>query len=496
MRKLLLSSFLLICAFVGSAQNDITTVKSEGEDTLTNYLSNLDSLMELWYMKQATLCKYAERPSDTLTVVPEYTDSIYMDRIAKMNTVIDLSYNHRVRAFINLYTKKKRGQVEKMLALSEYYFPMFEEILDYHGVPQELKYLAIIESALNPRARSRVGAVGLWQFMYTTGRMYDLEVNSFVDQRNDPIAETHAAARFLKDLNEMFDDWVLALAAYNCGPGNVRKAIRRSGGKKNYWDIYNYLPRETRGYVPAFIAASYTFEHHEEHNLYPIYQHYPFASDTVMIKEKLHLKQVAEVLNIPIKQVRDLNPQYKIDIIPERKEGYALILPTKYAGMFIGLQDSIFAYKDSIYFNPQNIVKAPPAYNKYTPSAPKGKNKLYYTVRSGDNLGYIAQKYHCKVSDLRYWNNIRGNMIKIGQKLVVYVPKGQTANYKATASTKSTPTKKIKGGYDTYTVRNGDTLWSIARKYPGISQDDIMAWNGIKDARSLKVGMTLKIQRK
>jgi len=495
MKKLLLASFLLFGFFAGQAQTNSLGPSLQGEDSLSNYLANLDSLMEIWYIKQAKLCQYAEPVERDSAFSPSFSDSVYMNRIAKMNTVIDLSYNNRVKAFINLYTQRKRGQVEKMLALSEYYFPIFEEIMEQNGVPQELKYLAIIESALNPRARSRVGAVGLWQFMYATGRMYGLEINSFVDQRQDPIAATHASARFLKDLHEMFDDWVLALAAYNCGPGNVRKAIRRSGGKTDYWEIYNYLPRETRGYVPAFIAASYTFEHHEEHNLYPLYEHYPFASDTVMINEKLHLKQVSEVLQMPLEQLQDLNPQYRLNIIPEKEEGYALILPTKYAGRFIGLQDSIFAFKDSIYFNPQNIVKAPPSYSKYSPSAPAGKSKVYYTVRSGDNLGYIAQRYHCRVSDLRYWNNIRGNMIRVGQKLVVYVPKSKATTYKAKSKTNSTA-KTIKGNHEVYTVKNGDTLWSIARRYPGVSQDDIMAWNGIKDARSIRAGMRLKIQKK
>lgn len=494
MRKILIAVLLLCGGMFLNAQENTVSDKLKGGDTITNYLFNLDSLMELWYMKQATLCKYADPVEYDTASIPSFSDSVYMQRISKMNTVIDLSYNERVKAFINLYTQKKRAQVEKMLALSEYYFPVFEEILELNEVPQELKYLAIIESALNPRARSRVGAVGLWQFMYATGRMYGLEINSYVDQRQDPIAATHASARFLKDLHEMFDDWVLALAAYNCGPGNVRKAIRRSGGKTDYWEIYNYLPRETRGYVPAFIAASYTFQYHQEHNLYPLYEHYPFASDTVMIHEKLHLKQVSEVLQMPLEQLQDLNPQYRLNIIPEKENGYALILPTKYAGMFIGMQDSIFAFKDSIYFNPQNIVKAPPTYSKYSPSAPAGKSKLYYTVRSGDNLGYIAQKYHCRVSDLRYWNNIRGNMIRVGQKLVVYVPKSSATTYKA--STNKVAATTIKGNYEVYTVKNGDTLWSIARRYPGVSQDDIMAWNGIKNARSLKPGMRLKIQKK
>lgn len=497
-------------------ENNIPELKLQDSDSLFFY-RNLDSIMSLWYVKHAEMVKY--KPSSAMkdSTIPTFPDSVYMDRIAKLNSIIDLAYNDKVRAFIEMYSTKKRDQVENMLGLSEYYFPLFEQILDYHNVPLELRNLAIIESALNPRAVSRAKAVGLWQFMYSTGKLYGLKVDSYIDQRRDPILATHAAASFLSDLHDMFGDWVLALAAYNCGPGNVRKAIHRSGGKTDYWEIYNYLPRETRGYVPAFIAANYIMTYHEDHNLYPKPCALPFPTDTIIVTEKLHLKQVSEVLNIEFELLQDLNPQYTLDVIPYSDEGYALMLPIEYGVKFIDLQDSIYAYKDSIFFNPENLVKAPPTYtssNNYTPTPPTGKAKVYYTVKSGDNLGYIAKWYNVRISDVRYWNNINHNLIRVGQKLVIYVPNDKASYYEtidkktfaqkeggssstATATTsKPAPKSNSTGEYTTYVVKSGDSLWGIAKKYPGVTESEIMQLNGITNPRSLSLGQKLKIPKK
>jgi membrane-bound lytic murein transglycosylase D len=367
------------------------------------------------------------------TLIPDFSDSVYLARLAEIPSVIDLAYNRIVKNYINVYTHKRREQMRIMLGLSDYYFPMFEEVFDLYGVPYELKYLSVIESALNPRAVSRVGAVGAWQFMYSTGKHYGLTINSLVDERRDPLAASHAAARFLSDLYKMYHDWTLALAAYNCGPGNVNKAIRRSGGRRNFWDIYYYLPRETRGYVPAFIAATYALTYAEDHHLSKAALELPLYTDTMRVYEALHLQQVAEVLDIPIGQLRDLNPQYRQDVVPGTStKAYAIRIPQDRSGAFIDLQDSIFAYKDSVFFDPGKKVATPQHYSSsYRVDLPADKyDKLYYTVRSGDNVGFVADWYDVRASDLRYWNNISRNLIKVGQKLVIYKPKGSSARYK------------------------------------------------------------------
>ena len=387
------------------------------------FSNNLDSLLNLWYIQQALdTNNFVDGVDiDSVGIHSNIPDSVYINRLAQINSIIDLPFNSIVRSYINVYTQKKRDRVEVMLGLTDYYFPIFEEILDLYQLPTELRMLPVIESALNPRAVSRVGATGLWQFMYGTGRMYKLTINSYIDERRDPIASSHAAARFLKDLYSIYKDWTLVIAAYNCGPGNVNKAIRRSGGKRNYWDIYYYLPRETRGYVPAFIAATYALTYHKEHNLNPIAMNLPLVSDTIMVNDMLHLNQVAEVLNMPISTLRDLNPQYKMDIIPAKGKSYVLRIPMESVGQYIDNEQKIFAYKDSVYFNPNNRIDPAKFKSSYQYDVPSGSKKLVYRVKEGDVLGTIARRHGVSVSQLRSWNNIRGNIIRVGQKLTIYV---------------------------------------------------------------------------
>ncbi len=481
------------------------------------FKSNLDKLVNSWYAENTFKTKEYEVP-DTPYVREKIADSVYIKRLESIPSMFDLSYNKIVRNYIELYTQRRRKQVELMMGMSEYYFPIFEEILDKEGLPLELKYLPIIESALNPKALSRAGACGLWQFMYSTGRMYKLEVNSFVDERRDPVKSSYAAAKFLKDLYKMYGNWPLVIAAYNCGPGNVNKAIRRSGGKKNYWDIYYRLPKETRGYVPAFIAALYSFNFHEEHELYPRPNQFPEVCDTLMIKEQLHFDQIAQFTKVSKSKLRDLNPQYRADIIPALKKSYPLKVPFEAALDFIDNQDSITSYKKDYYFNLKDKVVNPrDRYQKYAHVVPKGKAKIYYKVKSGDAVGLIASWFHVRTSDLRYWNNIRRNMIRVGQKLAVYVPKSKAEfyrsfnsmskaqkqatlgkNYIAKSSSQKTvrKTNSGSGDYVYYTVRKNDNFWTIAKKFPGVSNYDIMRINNIKDARSLRVGQKLKIKQR
>jgi membrane-bound lytic murein transglycosylase D len=505
---------------------DMNSFSIDGELELRTG-DNLDSLLNLWYVNQSLESATDDYLAEADTLIPDFSDSVYMQRLAEIPTVVDLTYNRIVKNYINVYSRKRREQVRVMLGLSEYYFPRFEEIFDLYGVPYEIKYLSVIESALNPRAVSRVGAVGAWQFMYSTGKAYGLTINSLVDERRDPIAATHAAARFLVDLYDIYHDWTLALAAYNCGPGNVNKAIRRSGGKRNFWDIYYYLPRETRGYVPAFIAATYTMNYYEEHLITRAALSLPRVTDTMMVYEPVHLKQVAEVLDIPIGMLRDINPQYRQDIVPgTSKQGYAITIPQGQVASFIDLQDSIFAYKDSVFFDPGKKVATPQRYSSsYRVDLPLDKyDKLSYTVKSGDNVGFIADWYDVRSSDLRYWNNISRNLIRVGQKLVIYKPKGKSARYSnldtmsfsekqifagrsvsagstASGSTTSGNTASVAGAgpnveYITYRVREGDSLWEIAKKYPGVSETDITRLNSISNAKKIQPGQLLKIKPK
>ncbi|MDF1575051.1 MAG: transglycosylase SLT domain-containing protein [Bacteroidales bacterium] len=486
--------------------------------------ANLDSLLNLWYVNQSLEAATDDYLAEADTLIPDFSDSVYMQRLAEIPSLIDLSYNRIVRNYIHVYSRKRREQVRVMLGLSEYYFPLFEEIFDLYGIPYEIKYLAVIESALNPRAVSRVGAVGTWQFMYSTGKHYGLTINSLVDERRDPVAATHAAARFLADLYEIYHDWTLALAAYNCGPGNVNKAIRRSGGRRNFWDIYYYLPRETRGYVPAYIAAAYTMNYYEEHLISRAPLTLPRVTDTLMVYEPVHLSQVAEVLHIPMALLRDLNPQYRQDIVPgTARQGYAITIPQEQVAAFIDLQDSIFSHKDSIFFDPAKKVASPQRYSSaYQVDLPPDKyTKLIYTVKSGDNVGYIADWYDVKSSDLRYWNNISRNLIRVGQKLVIYKPRGSSAPYEelnsmsfaekqsfagrrlpsettssAGAESGSVSGTADSGEYITYRVREGDSMWEIARKYPGVSETDITRLNNIANSSKIKSGQLLKIKPK
>lgn len=494
-------------------QRDTTFLHEEVWDT--GFDRNLDSLMQLWYVR------YSITP-DSLKlsvavendkIIPEYPDSVYIERLSRIPTLIPLTYNNIVRNYIHVYTKKRRDQLEVMLGLADYYFPVFEEIFDYYGLPSELKYLAVIESALNPRAVSRVGATGMWQFMFGTARAYGLTINSLVDERRDPVKSTHAAAKYLRDLYDIYKDWTLVIAAYNCGPGNVNKAIRRSGGKKSYWDLYYFLPRETRGYVPAYIAATYAMNYYDEHNLVPGSISLPLAADTIMINDNLHLKQVSEVLQVPLDLLRDMNPQYRKDIIPGKSRSFAIKIPVNHTLDFISLQDSIFAYKDSIYFNPANTI-INPTRSRYVPQAPTGRTKLYYTVKSGDTPGHISEWYHVGLSDLRYWNRIR-NMIRTDQKLVVYVPPSKAVKYRKINSMtfaekqrsigKSVPVQaKVQSDnpipddhdYEYYKVRYGDNIWEIARKFPGVTQTDILQLNKLSSSDKIHPGQRLKIKKK
>ncbi|WP_179337503.1 LysM peptidoglycan-binding domain-containing protein [Winogradskyella ludwigii] len=414
---------------------------------------------------------------------PELSTDTLKARLERLNarTPFNVEYNTSLESVIKSYLKHRRTSLERLMGLSHFYFPMFEQEFDHHDIPLEMKYLAIVESALKPRARSRVGATGLWQFMYGTGKEHDLDVSSYVDDRSDPIKATTAAAEYLGRMYRIFNDWDLALAAYNSGPGNVNKAIRRSGGSKNYWNIRTNLPRETAGYVPAFLATMYIFEYAEEHGFKAERPDFQLVqTDTVHVKQMIALKHVSEATGIKIEELQFLNPSYKLDIIP-KVEGkvYSLRLPREAIGTFVTNEDQIYAFANA-EFNKRE---------KPLPEVVNSDTKIRYRVQNGDYLGKIARKYGVRVSQLKQWNGLRSNSLKIGQRLTIF-----PRNHGVTSTPK--PTKKVvnTAGKQTYKVKSGDSLWTIAQKFPGVSVQNIKDWNDIS-SNKLKIGMTLVVSK-
>jgi membrane-bound lytic murein transglycosylase D len=418
---------------------------------------------------------YPELPTDTLKKRLEALDA---------KTPFNVAYNPSLENVIKSYLKHRRKHLQKLMTMSAFYFPLFEQELDNQNIPLEIKYLAIVESALKPNAKSRVGATGLWQFMFGTGKEYGLDVSSYVDERSDPIKSTVAASKYLARLYRIFGDWDLALAAYNSGPGNVTKAIRRSGGYRNYWNIRHNLPRETAGYLPAFLANMYIFEYAKAHG----FKRYKpelvyFETDTLVVKQTITLDQVSEITGTPIEQLQFLNPSYKLDIIPVVKgKNYTLRLPTDVIGTFVNNEDKIYA------FAKEELEKR----EKPLPQFFDANNKIRYRVKSGDYLGKISRLYGVRVSDIKRWNGLRSNNLKIGQRLTVYPRKPVVSKPKVATNTPKP--KPISGEVTIYIVENGDSLWSIAQKFSGVSIQDIKDWNGISGSR-LKPGMKLKIGR-
>jgi len=489
----------------------------------------------------------------TAADIPAFNDSIYVIRIANLNakSPFGLVYNEDVKGFINLYAVKKRQLTSRLLGLSEYYFPLFEEYLDKYHLPLELKYLAIVESALNPVAKSPAGAGGLWQFMYSTGKMYGLDVTSYIDERADPAEATRAACEHFRDLYAVYKNWSLVLAAYNSGPGNVNKAIRKANGETDFWKIKKYLPRETQGYVPAFIAVNYVMNYAAEHNLYPvapIFKRYDI--DTVTVKQRLTFGQVSEALNIPIEEITFLNPCYKEGVIPAfADENYPMCLQKKYVGDFITNEKTIYAFKtkamleeerklaekqkeirrkDSLLaIQKQNASKKnhhSPVVNNIPDSVKvdkttantenSGLNKaaVIYTVKAGDGLGIIASRYKCTIGQLQAWNKLTNMNIYPGQRLYVQDPfkkaegkdtiynkvpetniktENVSANDQTTNLVTSTTQKQVKYVY--HTVQKGDTLWSIASQYKGVTVVEIIKLNNLSDSSTIHIGQKLKV---
>lgn len=381
------------------------------------YVANYDNLLNSYYLRNHR--DHESRHNQWVSVedFDRTPDSVIAARLARLHTVIPMTYNNIVRSYIRMYLNKMTTRLDVVQSLADYYHPMFEDAFARYGVPEELKYLSIVESAMNPLATSRVGAAGLWQFMYHTGKLYDMEVNSVVDDRRDPHRSTVAAARYLSDLHGIFDDWTLAIAAYNCGPGNINKAIARSGGHRDYWRIYPYLPRETRGYIPAFIAAIYVMNYYPEHGLRAHRFTLPIHSDTVLVHNDVLFCYVSQFTGVSMDELRSLNPQYRVDYIPGASGRYTICLPTDKIGLMIHFEDSIYARtRDSLTVTPVEVTTYQPR-----TKASRGKGSRNsggtYVVRKGETLSMIARKHGTTVSALRKKNNLRSDKIRVGQRL-------------------------------------------------------------------------------
>lgn len=509
-----------LCSSLAKAQTvepeEIENVQSVKAKPITREDSLAEVLLDEFFLSKELLffnkaSKKTAETTDTARVqertdltgeIPYYNDpdSVYQARLNGLSEhfVVKLPYNQKIKNYIDVYVNKRRQQINVMLALSQYYFPIFEQAMERNGVPQELKYLAIIESALNPRAVSRVGASGSWQFMYQTGRMYNLKIDQHVDERFDPDKASDAAARYLKDLYDNFGDWILAIAAYNCGPGNVNRAIRRAQGKTDFWQIYPFLPRETRGYVPAFIGATYIMNYYKEYG-FDAPNSTPVLTDTLMVDKDLNLGVVAEKLNIPLQILRDLNPQYRRDVIPGNTDYYSLRLPVNFTIKFMENEEDIYA--DTNNRIPPTPVRFP------------------YRVQRGQTLSNIAAKFHVRVSDIMKWNNLRSSTIYANQILYIYtdnrpMPSNSSLRFPSDHVTGNTDKGKVsmtttKPRDDkpavkspsqmqatrtyTHTVRKGETLYSISRRYQGSSVNEIIRINKLNKKGIIYPGQTLKI---
>lgn len=518
---------------------NVLDLKSEISDNNIIYPESFEAdtqkMLEGWYMKNymATDRRYADEkdiPTD---------DKTFRNRLAKLPTVIDMPYNQIVRSYIERYTTGGRAQVAALLGLSHYYMPIFEQALEENGLPLELKYLPVIESGLDPNAVSRHGATGLWQFMLATAKGLGLEVSSLVDERRDPYLSSQVAAAYLKDLYAAYNDWSLAIAAYNCGPGAVNKAIRRAGGdpsKHDFWSIYNYLSPETRGYVPSFIAANYVMTYYPEHNISPVIPTKPLVTDTLSISERIHFNQISNVLDIPVEELRILNPQFRADLIPgDADHAYTLVLPSQQVHAYLMSEDAIRNFEAEKYARrvsatpgdlpadavaeaeaetePENTYEEmaqAPASQKATEetaqNATPGRT-VTHKVAPGETLASIADKYGVSPEDIKGWNSLRRNAVRTGQilringqpDLAANAPRqtwqqtpAKTAKAATPASKKRAETKPAKPV--THTIKSGENLTVVAKKY-GVSVDEIKKANGMTND-NLRAGASLKIPTK
>lgn len=547
MKRNIITSLIVFITTTALASTSILNLKESITDTAIVFPESFETdthkLMDNWYMQNYIVLNDQHNEDKPLSL----SDEVIIKRLSEMPTTIEMPYNQVVRSYIEAYVSKRRSLVERMLGMSLYYLPIFEEALEREELPLELRYLPIIESALNPNAVSRVGATGLWQFMLATARGLGMEITSLVDERRDPYRASEAAAKYLKQLYGIYNDWSLAIAAYNCGPGNINKALRRAGeGKHDFWSIYYFLPAETRGYVPAFIAANYVMTYYNMHDISPALAKRPIVTDSIHVTKRVHFKQIAEVLDIPLEEIRILNPQFRKDIIPGNIKPYALVLPSMQVYSYIMSEDSIINHNASTYG--RRLVVEPA---QSTDGNSEYVSKLvtkYHTVKKGETLSKIAKKYGVTINNIKKWNKLKKNSIRRGQRLkissyeLVAVPKKKKATPQQTPVANSLPadsvsndsiandsistdsltiapqnndnlkvdsvkvsstdidtskksTKENKPKYVTHKVRKGETLSKIAAKYRGVTIADIKKANNLTGSK-ITVGQRLKIPQK
>ncbi|UJP63322.1 transglycosylase SLT domain-containing protein [Mongoliitalea daihaiensis] len=450
-------------------------------------ISGKDSLhaQELYGINETAIQEQLLQAVYNYDYIPDFTYEQVEKRVRKMETSMSFELNERIFSFINYFVVRNRDYTRMVMQRKYTYFPLFEKTLEEHDMPDDIKYLAIIESGLNPKAKSRVGAMGLWQFMPATGRMYNLHVNRDIDDRMDPDMSTEAAAKYLKSLYRMFGDWELALAAYNCGPGNVRKAISRSGGKRTFWEIYNWLPKETRGYVPQFQAMMYIFRYADEHNIILENPTFPIAYDRIKFNQEIDLEQLAQLADICLSDLEYLNPSIQNKLIPSSNQHMAVRVP-KTKSTYIAENKSLF--KEAIELQPERAValrtSSSTGANTITNnSATAGKERIAYKVRSGDVLGKIASNHGTSVQNIKNWNNLNSNTIRVGQTLYIYTNQ---------SSSPTLADNSPSGNPKVYTVQPGDSLWTISKKSSGLSVEQIKQLNNLQNT-NIKPGQKLII---
>jgi membrane-bound lytic murein transglycosylase D len=503
---LLFVKLFITCA-LAQEQPQVDSLEFKADGTFhEEMLKEMDALLDLWYIKKQMGSINAGQLTDS-NEEDCLDDSVLINRFKNLHTVFPLVFNSDIKSKVELYVCKRKRTSSVILGLSQYYYPWMREIFDRYGVPEELIYLTIVESALNSLAVSRAGATGIWQFMYATGKAYQLEVNTFVDDRRDPFKATDAAARHLRDLYNIFNDWGLAISAYNCGAGGVRKAIARSGGKTDFWSVKPYLPRETQNYFPYYIAALYLVNYHYEHGIPFAELKIPFAVDTIMVKKEVHLQQISELLEIDLEELKILNPQYKRLVIPAYTQPYPLRLKNADILRFIELEDSAYHYKYEEFFTPMKVYEG---LFTGTPTNSFDYKKVYHTVKQGETLVTIANKYGLSVVEIRKMNNLSSNTVKVKQKLFVgyeYIKPPLKSDFQV----KDTVIKQSVDLYaegqkqmpivvqnqttnspEIYIVKKGDSLSSIAAKY-GTTARKIADYNNLQNINTIIVGQKLRI---
>ena len=536
-----LSLFILLSVQVFSQENVENTISDKFE-TKISYLDSIKKTFvnnelasrvdSLWMKELTSLDLYntitgdIENVNIDAAVDYELPTELLKERLAAMDakSPFNIEYNQGLENIIKSFLKNRKKSFERLMGVSEYYFPLFEEALAKQNVPLEIKYLAVVESALNPRAVSKMGATGLWQFMYHTGKQYGLKIDSYIDERSDPLKSSEAATKYMTNMYKMFGDWDLVLASYNSGPGNVSKAIRRSGGQKNYWNIRKNLPKETQGYVPAFLATMYLYEYHKEHGIVPqraTVQH--FATDTIMIKQQLSFKQIGDLLDVPVAQLQLLNPSYKLNVVPFYKDqNHFLRLPQEKIAVFASNESQIYAYAEhelNKRERPFESTRALAIKDSASPSAKSsnGSKTTYYTVKRGDNLSSLADKYDVSAFQIKKWNNLKSNTIAYGKSLKIITGGNEAKSLKKesiidtvpsqiisknqsivakTAKEETTLTRGVaaKENAFTYLVQKGDNLYTIAQKY-NVTIAELQEWNNISND-NLQYGALLQIASK